>query len=181
MHWAMRFAFRLYAGLLAMHLGQQSVRRLSAFASEKKSMSDTFTHSERSEIMRRVKSQKTTPELIVRRALREAGIKGFRSHNGRLPGRPDFSFAGGRVAVFVDGCFWHGCPECYRRPSSNRAYWDQKVVKNIARDRRSRTELRRRGWRVFRLWEHEVRKTTTLSRRLRSLALLTEKSPASVL
>jgi DNA mismatch endonuclease (patch repair protein) len=75
-----------------------------------------------------------------------------------LPGRPDFVFRRQHVCVFVDGCFWHGCPRCYRRPSSNRKYWDEKVKRNRARDRRVNQELRRRGWRVLRFWEHDLEK-----------------------
>lgn len=121
-------------------------------------MTDTFTSAERSEIMRRVKARDTTPELILRRLLWSAGVRGYRLNRNDLPGRPDIVISRARVAVFVDGCFWHGCPRCYRRPSSNRSYWDAKVERNMRRDRSQRSALRRLGWRVIRLWEHEVAK-----------------------
>lgn len=73
-----------------------------------------------------------------------------------LPGKPDFIFLTKKVAVFVDGCFWHGCPKCYRRPHSRQEYWDAKVLYNLSRDRRNRARLRRMGWRVLRVWEHEI-------------------------
>jgi DNA mismatch endonuclease (patch repair protein) len=84
------------------------------------------------------------------------GIKGWRMQANDLPGKPDFVFTEKRLAIFVDGCFWHGCPKCYRRPHSHRDYWDAKVLYNISRDRRNRARLRRMGWRVMRIWEHEI-------------------------
>jgi DNA mismatch endonuclease (patch repair protein) len=73
-----------------------------------------------------------------------------------------------RVVIFVDGCFWHGCPRCYRRPASNTKYWDSKVSKNRQRDRKVRVTLRRCGWRVLRIWEHELARKNQ-SRLLRRL------------
>jgi len=105
--------------------------------------------------MRRVRSRDTSPELALRSALHRRGLR--YSLRRRLPGSPDVIFTGAHVAVFVDGCFWHGCPEHCRRPSSNRAYWTAKIDRNMARDRRVDAELRASGWRVVRLWEHEVR------------------------
>ena len=93
-------------------------------------------------------------ELKLAAMLRAAGITGWRRHQP-LPGRPDFIFRPARLAVFVDGCFWHGCPKCYRRPASNRKYWDAKVARNKCRDRLVNQTLRRSGWRVLRIWEHE--------------------------
>jgi DNA mismatch endonuclease (patch repair protein) len=72
--------------------------------------------------------------------------------------RPDFVFRARRVAVFVDGCFWHGCPRHYRRPGSRRAFWDAKIARNQERDREVTRALRRAGWTVLRVWEHELAK-----------------------
>lgn len=72
--------------------------------------------------------------------------------------RPDFVFRREKVAVFVDGCFWHGCPEHYRRPKGNRSFWDAKIARNIERDAEVTKALRKAGWRVLRLWEHELAK-----------------------
>ena len=107
--------------------------------------------------MRRVKGKDTSPELRLRAAIRAVGLRGYRLHRSDLPGRPDVVFPRARVAVFVDGCFWHGCARCYRRPASSRAYWDAKLARNRARDRRAARALRAAGWRVLRFWEHAVR------------------------
>lgn len=105
--------------------------------------------------MRRVKSRDTSCELLLRSALHRRGLR--YSLRRRLPGSPDVVLVAARVAVFVDGCFWHGCPEHCRRPASNSAYWHEKIDRNMARDRRVTAELDALGWRVVRLWEHEVR------------------------
>jgi len=107
--------------------------------------------------MRRVRSRDTSPECALRSALHRRGLR--YSLRRRLPGKPDIVFVAGKVAVFVDGCFWHGCPQHCRRPSSNRSYWDAKIDRTIARDRRVTRELAARGWRVVRLWEHEVKQS----------------------
>lgn len=95
-------------------------------------------------------------EWRFRAALISKGIRGWRCHARDLPGCPDFVFPRRRLAIFVDGCFWHGCPKCYRRPHSRRRYWDAKVRQNVARDRRNRRTLRRLGWRVLHIWEHDL-------------------------
>ncbi len=73
-----------------------------------------------------------------------------------LPGTPDFVFPAARLAVFVDGCFWHGCHRCYRRPHSSQTYWDRKVILNKSRDARVNGAMRRAGWRARRIWEHDL-------------------------
>jgi len=88
---------------------------------------------------------------------RSAGLRGWRRHVS-LPGRPDFSFRVAKVAVFVDGCFWHGCPRCGRVPASNVAYWREKIARNRRRDRAASQALRRRGWKSVRVWEHSLRR-----------------------
>jgi DNA mismatch endonuclease, patch repair protein len=107
--------------------------------------------------MSRIRSRDTGPEVKLRRLLWRSGLRGYRLHY-HLVGRPDIVFVGKKVAVFVDGCFWHGCPTCGdgRAPSSNTAYWNAKLEKNRARDRKRSEELRQQGWVVIRLWEHEV-------------------------
>ena|SRR5215831_20956309 len=97
-----------------------------------------------------------TTEIGLARLLRSTHIKGWRRHQP-LAGKPDFIFEQKRLAVFVDGCFWHGCPKCYRMPEDNRAYWSQKVTKNRDRDKRNTQELRADGWRVIRIWEHALK------------------------
>lgn len=118
-------------------------------------MADDRTPAQRSETMQRVRGTDTSCEVALRSALHRRGLR--YSLRRKLPGRPDIVFTSARVAVFVDGCFWHGCPEHCRRPSSNRAYWHAKIERNVARDRRVDSELVAMGWRVVRVWEHAVR------------------------
>lgn len=96
-------------------------------------------------------------ELTLLKFLRRTGITGWR-RKYPLPGKPDFVFPAKRVAVFVDGCFWHGCPSHYRRPKSRQEFWDAKIKANMARDHLVRQQLVARGWTVLRVWEHEFRR-----------------------
>lgn len=109
-----------------------------------------------------------TTELRLAAALRLFGLKGWRRHLP-LPGKPDFAWRKEKVAVFVDGCFWHGCPRCYRAPRHNAAFWKAKVEGNRRRDRRADRQLRAMGWRVLRIWECRVGDSVTLSRLRRAL------------
>ncbi len=119
-------------------------------------MPDIRTQAKRSEVMGRVRSMgNKSTELRLAAIFREQGIKGWRRGQNLL-GKPDFVFRAERVCVFVDGCFWHGCPKCYRRPGSNQIYWDAKAQRNAARDRVVARELRQQGWRVIRIWEHQL-------------------------
>lgn len=117
-------------------------------------MADDRTTSQRSETMRRVRGRDTSCEVRLRCALHQRGLR--YSLRKALPGKPDIVFVRAQVAVFVDGCFWHGCPAHCRMPSSNAGYWDAKIARNIARDKRATKELRSLGWRVVRVWEHDV-------------------------
>ena len=121
-------------------------------------VADTFNKAERSRIMAAVRSRgNKATELILVELFRTAGLKGWRRH-AAIPGRPDFIFPKQRVAVFVDGCFWHGCAKHCRMPASNRKYWLGKISRNIRRDRVTRKSLREKGWKVVRVWEHELKK-----------------------
>ncbi len=109
--------------------------------------------------MRAVKNRRVkSTELALRARLAAAGISGWRMYDFELPGTPDFVFPAARVAIYVDGCFWHGCPRCYRRPHSSQAYWDQKVSLNRCRDARVNRAMRRLGWIVRHIWEHDLRR-----------------------
>lgn len=119
-------------------------------------MADTFSKQKRSEVMALIRSHgNKATELRLIAIFREAGIAGWRRKQS-LPGKPDFLFRKQRLAVFVDGCFWHGCPKCYRRPASNQTYWDEKIQRNRKRDLLVTRELRKTGWRVLRIWEHQL-------------------------
>lgn len=121
-------------------------------------MSDIYSRQKRSEIMSRVrgKGNKST-ELRLIALFREHQIKGWR-RNYPLLGKPDFAFPRERLAVFVDGCFWHGCPRHGSLPSANRGFWEKKLNRNKERDREVNRALRAKGWRVLRLWQHELAK-----------------------
>lgn len=122
--------------------------------------------------MSRIRAKNTGPELIARRVLREAGYSGYRLHYAKVPGRPDIAFVGRKVAVFVHGCFWHGCPNCkLHTPRSNSAFWAKKVTTNKARDQHKVQALRKMGWRVYTIWECGLRKSPqrTLARVLNEL------------
>ncbi|MCC6365400.1 MAG: very short patch repair endonuclease [Bryobacterales bacterium] len=117
---------------------------------------DTVTPEIRSTVMARVKSQRNrSTEWRLRSALVRAGICGWTLHSD-LPGKPDFIFETERLIIFVDGCFWHGCPKCKRMPSSNTDYWSVKIARNRKRDRVTTALLRRDGWTVLRFWEHQL-------------------------
>jgi len=104
--------------------------------------------------MSRVKTKDTAPELALRKALWAAGVRGWRLHPGRIPGRPDLAWIGRRLAVFVDGAFWHGHPDHYWGQSG--AFWDEKIERNRRRDERVTGELMGAGWTVLRFWDFEV-------------------------
>lgn len=117
------------------------------------------TPEQRSRIMREVPSKNTSPELLFRKTLWELGVRGFRLHSATVPGHPDVVFPKLRIAVFIDGCFWHGCPRCYRAPKSHLDYWKMKVKRNRQRDEHVTALCKKAGWRVLRVWEHEVVRT----------------------
>ncbi len=97
--------------------------------------------------------------------LRNAGISGWRRHQA-LIGKPDFTFRLAHIVVFVDGCFWHACPRCFKPPKTNRTYWRAKIARNIQRDRKVTQALRKAGWRVVRIWSHQLAKPTAVIARL---------------
>ena len=119
-------------------------------------MPDIFTKAKRSEVMSRIRSRgNRDTELALIRIFRAHGITGWRRHQ-RVFGNPDFVFPKRRLAVFVDGCFWHGCPKHETKPRNNAAFWRKKFAANKARDRLVTWTLRRAGWHVLRIWEHEL-------------------------
>lgn len=118
-------------------------------------MPDTYSAEVRSRVMARVKGQDTEPEMRLRRALYARGVRGWRCHRKNVPGKPDLAFGRSKVAVFVDGAFWHGHPSKYWRGRTS-DYWDKKIAGNMKRDRRHDRELEGLGWRVVRIWDFEV-------------------------
>lgn len=111
----------------------------------------------RSANMRAIRRTDTKPELALRRALHRMGYRFRKDHRLDLPDRrvrPDIAFTARKVAVFVDGCFWHACPEHGSKPAVNQGYWNPKLLRNVERDRAADAALAGAGWRVVRLWEH---------------------------
>lgn len=155
------------------------------------SVADIYSQAQRSKLMARIRSRgNARTELALVRIFRAFRITGWRrqialrceapaSRGRSVPTyapsratfqvRPDFIFPKLRLAVFVDGCFWHGCPEHGTKPKGNAAFWRKKLAANVARDRRADRALRRAGWRVLRIWEHELarKREAQLVRRLR--------------
>lgn len=113
----------------------------------------------------RSKGNKST-EIALIILMRSSGLSGWR-RNSMLPGKPDFIFPRPRVAIFVDGCFWHGCPKCFVPPKSRQEYWEPKIARNKKRDRRVKQDLELSGWKVVRVWEHEFKQPTRLIGKLR--------------
>jgi DNA mismatch endonuclease (patch repair protein) len=117
-------------------------------------MADNLTKEQRSYCMSRVRSRDTGPELLLRRELHRLGYR-FRKHSAALPGKPDIVFTGRRIAIFVDGDFWHG----FRFPrwrDSLAPFWQEKIEKNRSRDQRTFRRLRQAGWHVVRVWQHQI-------------------------
>lgn len=117
---------------------------------------DRFTKEQRSEVMRSVGNVDTEPELLLRKELWRRGHR-YRVHEKVEDVRPDLVFKGPAVAVFVDGCFWHGCPSHYTAPENNADFWKNKLKRNRERDRRNDRTLRKAGWTVVRYWECDIR------------------------
>ena len=110
-------------------------------------------------VMRSNKGRDTGPELTLRKALRESGFTGYRINWKKIPGRPDIAYPGRKVAIFVNGCFWHRCPHCnLPLPKSHTDFWQQKFDRNVERDRRKTEELESLGWTVITVWECEIKK-----------------------
>ncbi len=114
-----------------------------------------MTHAQRSYVMSRIRSVNTKPEIALRRHLRALGIKNYRLHS-KVPGTPDVVIPSAKIALFVDGCFWHGCSRCYKAPTSNKRFWSNKLEKNINRDKKVTRMLKASGWVVARFWEHQM-------------------------
>jgi DNA mismatch endonuclease (patch repair protein) len=119
-------------------------------------MADVLTSEQRSYNMSQIRGKDTGPEMLLRKGLWKMGFR-YRVHY-KLPGRPDVVFVSRRVAIFVDGCFWHACPEHGVKPKTNSAFWDKKIQGTVDRDKRNRDLLEKEGWTVLRFWEHDIEK-----------------------
>lgn len=111
-----------------------------------------------SKIMSKIKSKDTKPEIILRKNLWKKNLRGYRLHVSTIPGRPDVTFIKKKVAIFVNGCFWHRCPHCrLALPKTHIEFWKEKFRRNIERDKRKSRALKKLGWNVLVLWECEIK------------------------
>jgi DNA mismatch endonuclease (patch repair protein) len=117
---------------------------------------------ERTEHMRSIRSKgNRSTERRLRAYLIQAKIRGWTVHPRDVPGTPEFVFRSAKLAVFTDGCFWHGCPQCGKSPTTNASYWSKKIQLNVERDRKDEAALTAQGFRLIRLWEHEIAQDPT--------------------
>src|SRR2546425_11489461 len=123
-------------------------------------MTDIWSSQKRSQVMASIRSTDSSPERILRTCLRRARIP--YSTYGNLPGTPDIVIKASKLAIFVHGCFWHGCPHHYRGPQSNVKYWSAKLQRNRARDRTNASRIRALGWRTTVVWECQVNRSPRL-------------------
>ncbi len=115
-------------------------------------MADIFDKEKRSKIMSSVRSRNTKPEILVKKSLRGLGFL----YQPKIKGNPDFINKKMKIAIFVNGCFWHKCKLCYRPPKTNKAYWSLKISKTVKRDRINTQKLRKVGYKVIVIWEHQI-------------------------
>lgn len=120
---------------------------------------DVLTKKQRSRNMSAVRSRgnKSTEKEFIK-LLKENRINGWKGHYKKLPGTPDFVFISKKLAVFIDGCFWHACKRHFKLPLTNKIFWKKKISNNTIRDRRVNQKLKKSGWKVLRFWEHQIKK-----------------------
>ena len=118
-------------------------------------MPDVLTKTQRSYNMSKIKAKNTKAEIILRRSLYKQGAKSYRIHYN-IEGKPDIAFPKKKIAIFVDGCFWHRCPLHFVEPETRADFWLKKIESNVKRDRVVDDKLRKDGWQVIRFWEHEI-------------------------
>ena len=118
-------------------------------------MTDVLNPQQRSYCMSQIRGKDTKPEIVFRKALWREGFR--YSLKYKLYGKPDIILPGRKIAVFIDGCFWHGWPLHYNKPNTNKKFWKEKIKKNIERDKQVNRYLKKNGWQVVRYWEHQVK------------------------
>lgn len=117
-------------------------------------MVDWLPKETRSKIMAAIRSRDTKPELTTKKMLRGQGF----TYQPKMKGSPDFIHKKDKIAIFVHGCFWHKCPKHYRQPESNKEYWLPKIERNIKRDKKNEKLLKKQGYQVIKIWEHNIPK-----------------------
>src|SRR3990170_4807107 len=133
-------------------------------------MADVFTQKKRSEIMSRISSKHTSPEIAVRKALYSLGFR-YRLHDKKLPGKPDIVIKQAKTAIFVNGCFWHQHKGCRRQsvPKSNLKYWKRKLRTNIEKQKEDIRKLKKLGWKIFIVWECEAKREAGLVKKVNKI------------
>mgnify|MGYP001565907619 FL=1 len=133
-------------------------------------MSDNLKPDDRKRTMQAVKSKGTRLEKRLFAMLAGMGISGWKKNVKDIAGKPDVAFLNQKIAIFVDGCFWHGCPHCHRKlPETNHEYWERKIKRNVELAESYNEQLSRDGWTVIRIWEHEIKDIAKLKPRLKEL------------
>jgi len=120
-------------------------------------MTDVLTPQQRTYNMSQIRGKNTTPEIKLRKLLFATGTRGYRIHHN-IPGKPDIVFVKKKIAIFIDGCFWHKCPVCFQEPETRNEFWMKKIQSNVDRDKKVNDLLKNEGWTVIRIWEHEIKK-----------------------
>jgi len=118
-------------------------------------MADNLSREKRSKVMASIRGKNTRPEVTIRKILWKKGMR-YRLHNKSVFGTPDISLKKRKIAIFVDGCFWHGCNRCYKEPKTNVEFWRNKIIQNKKRRIKVRRHLKKEGWRILEFWEHEI-------------------------
>lgn len=128
---------------------------------------DNLTKEQRKKNMSAIRSKETKIELLVSKALWKQGIR-FRKNVCNMYGKPDIAIKKYKIVLFLDSCFWHKCPEHYKKPKSNNEYWDKKIARNVVRDEEVNKYYEKQGWYVLRVWEHDFKtkdiQTKTINR-----------------
>lgn len=135
---------------------------------------DNLTKELRKKNMQAIKSKNTKMESIVCKELWRRGIR-FRKNVKELPGKPDIAIKKYKIAIFLDSCFWHKCPLHFIRPKSNNAYWDNKIERNINRDKEVNNFYKQNGWHLLRVWEHQFKIKDTQQKALDEIVAFIEQ------
>ena len=124
----------------------------------------------RSKVMSSIRGKHNrSTEICLKMALVRSGVKGWELHSKNLPGTPDFYFPHAKLAVFVDGCFWHGCPKCGHIPKTRSEFWEAKIKRTKQRDRKKRLELRKIGISTLGIWEHELKENSGVNNAIKKI------------
>lgn len=127
--------------------------------------------------MSSIRGKNTKPEMIIRKGIWRKGHR-FRIHDKSVMGKPDISNKKKRIAVFIDGCFWHGCPQCYHEPKSNTEFWKTKIHNNKKRRQSVKYSLKQEGWSVKEVWEHQINKNAI--KEIEKISFLFQKNVKNV-